>query len=178
MIAKSIIFREFSAGSGKDLGQIMTKINERLILEIGAVDNFITGIILRLKNNNIEYISAGHPGIFVKAEKEVYSPRPLNDQPFGGALLGMNSLIGPYYSTNFTLQPGDFLFLYTDCILENKNGKDEIYGQARLRDSLMKAECPTAKELIDFVLKDFYKFIGTDQLSDDLTIIVLKYIPE
>ncbi len=178
MIAKSIIFREFSDGKTKDLGKIMMDINEGLVLEIGSVDNFLTGVLLRLKGKQVEYVSAGHPEILVKTKDNVYTPRPAGDKPFGGALLGMSTLMGPYYSINFTIEKGDCLFLYTDCILENKTRKDEPYGRTRLLNSLAKARDGTAQEILDDVLRDFFAFSDSKELSDDLTVITLKYLPE
>jgi len=177
MIAKSIIFREFSDGSYKNLGHVMEEINEGLILEIGAVDNFLTGILLRLSGNNIEYVNAGHPDIYVKSGKKVYVPPPADRKKFGGALLGLPALTGPYHAISFTVNPGDFIFLYTDCILEDKNSKNEIFGSIRLMHSLTKAKAETPQDLLEAVMQDFLAFTGSEDFTDDLTVIVLQYCP-
>lgn len=74
MIAKSVIFRKFSEGRDLPLHQVLAETNRELQSEIGDVDNYITGVILRFMENTIEYANAAHSDIMVRRGDEVFLP--------------------------------------------------------------------------------------------------------
>lgn len=39
----------------------MQRINERVSVEKGNIENYLTGIVLRLTGKNVEMVNAGHP---------------------------------------------------------------------------------------------------------------------
>ena len=58
MLARTIFYRNFAAGKEEDLSEILEKSNRHLIKEIGNVDYYLTGILLRFKQDSVEYVNA------------------------------------------------------------------------------------------------------------------------
>ena len=52
----------------------------------------------------------------------------------------------------------------------------EEYGMARITNSLKNIPDASADEILAYMTKDFFEFAGTDTLSDDFTVILLKRI--
>jgi sigma-B regulation protein RsbU (phosphoserine phosphatase) len=74
-----------------------------------------------------------------------------------------------YREYNFTLHPGNKLFLYSDGVPEAMNSKKEFFGEKRLASSLKKQDA-NVKSLFN----DVKNFVGETNLSDDLTIVMIE----
>jgi sigma-B regulation protein RsbU (phosphoserine phosphatase) len=75
------------------------------------------------------------------------------------------------------LEPGDLLVLYTDGVSEAMNARREQYGVERLVAVLQShPELPVA-DLIDAVKADVAVFTGGAAQRDDLTLLILRYMP-
>jgi len=70
---------------------------------------------------------------------------------------------------------GEFIFFYTDGLIENKNDKDEEYGKRRLRKFIEKNYTKASSEFISLLLQDSLEFYGAGKaLEDDITVVVTK----
>ena len=176
MIAKSIIYRNFCGSKNKKLNNIVEKINSELISEIAHVDNYLTGIMLRLKENVVQYVNAGHTELLLKQNKTKKTGIIRSKKYDGnGNFLGIAQLESSYNCLEFKVDTDDIILLYTDCIIESLNNKDQQYGMNRLIELLNNIDDNVeTSEIITFILSDLIKHTGTDKLRDDLTIIVLK----
>jgi phosphoserine phosphatase RsbU/P len=175
MIARSVFYRNFNKLKEASLGAIMEKSNSDMIKEMGAVDNYLTGIILRFGYDTVEYVNAAHTDLVCKRADtgDVDAVNP-DGKRFKGRFVGTAGLEGPYETVRFRLNRDDVLLLYTDCIYESKNSSGEEYGLARIRESFKAAAGPSANRIMEHILKDLYDFTGNRNLKDDLTLIVLK----
>jgi sigma-B regulation protein RsbU (phosphoserine phosphatase) len=175
MIARSIFFRNIKDGTGEPLNKVLEKSNKELINEIGNLDNYLTGILLRFKGDSVEYVNAGHSDLICKrgATGEVGIVNKEEDS-IKGFFMGMVGVDHPYDSLSFTIGKNDTLLLYTDCLYEGRNTEDEEYGLIHLQKSLKQAPDGSAQEVLDYILKEFYMFTGLQELADDLTVIVIK----
>jgi serine phosphatase RsbU (regulator of sigma subunit) len=72
------------------------------------------------------------------------------------------------------LEPGDGIVLYTDGVTEARNPDNELYGIERLSEVVSQNWHKTAKEIQQLVIADMRKHIGTQQVYDDITLLVLK----
>ncbi|MDM8557213.1 AAA family ATPase [Candidatus Parabeggiatoa sp. HSG14] len=72
------------------------------------------------------------------------------------------------------LQPGDGIVLYTDGITEARNPKMKFYGVERLCEVISQNWHLTAKEIQQAIVVDVKKYIGTQKVFDDITLLVLK----
>jgi sigma-B regulation protein RsbU (phosphoserine phosphatase) len=175
MFAKPIIYRLFNKMNSIQLGAVMGRANEMMYDEIGDLDNYITGLILRFSGNKIEYANAGHPDLLYKknGNSSIKIMATDNDSVKGKPLGIFNK--GVYYSTvKFDIEKDDVLLAYSDCLIESMNTRGEFYGLNRLINSLNNIKGGTSHEIMDHILKSFYSFIDRDSINDDLSIIVAR----
>ncbi|MCP4132824.1 MAG: SpoIIE family protein phosphatase [bacterium] len=176
MIAKSVVHQHFSGMQHETLNRVLGKVNSDLVKEIGSIDSFITGIILRLKDGAIEYVNAGHEDLVKKSARDG-SVSVVNNERHNlrGYFLGVEDLEGIYKSMEFPMEKGDTVLLYSDCLVDSMNSSKKWYGIDRLLRSLERAPAGSCGEILEFILRDFYTFLGRNSgFHDDLTVIVLK----
>ena len=176
MIARSVFFRNFNHNRHEDLNVVIDKISSDMINEIGNVDNYLTSILLRFKNNIVEYVNAAHTELLYKrADKGNVFHVKQNGNDIKGLFIGISDLRYPYKMMKFKMMKGDELLIYTDCIIENMNSEGIYYGEKRLLSAFEKSPSNSSQKTLDYILNDFYTFIGSEIISDDLTVVVCKY---
>ncbi len=179
ILARSIVFRRFMKDadepSKEGLNEILQKINKDLITELGNVDYYLTGMMLRL-NNTIEYVNAGHTDLLYRSSKtgsvKIVEPKGVN---FKGHFLGIPDMQEDYYVVKFELQKNDMLLIYSDCLIESVNNQNEQFSIDRLTQIL--EDIPnniSAQKALDYIMKNFYNFLGDKPLNDDLSVILLQ----
>ena len=174
ILAKPVFFRNFSRFFEGSLDMVFDLSNRELLPELGAVNSFITGIMLRFSGNTIEYINAGHPDILYRgAGSNTVKKIDEEEFRFKGYPIGVKSPDLTYKTLKFTAASGDVLILYSDCLLECRNNAGEFYGDERIFETFAAARGDTAKEIMDFIVNDFYQFAGNN-INDDMTLIVLR----
>ena len=176
MIVKSVLYRNFTRNRELMLNQLLQRMNRELIQEMGSVDNYITGILLRFIDGKVEYVNAGHTDLIMKngttGEARIVAPR---NESFRGHFLGVDSMNEVYSMLRFPVQSGDSLLLYTDCLVESRNTAGEQYGVKRIQEVYTGiSPGKTAEEQLNAITADLYRFTGMSGLKDDLTAIVLK----
>jgi serine phosphatase RsbU (regulator of sigma subunit) len=161
----------FSATAGMDisLGQVGARVN-RYLCERTGDDRYATlfyGVIE--PGGRLEYINAGHVSPLVRTTLgQVYT---LASDNFP---LGMFDF-AEYHAGRYQLQPGDFLIVYSDGFSEAHNVKEELFGEAGLRELLREFAGTTAPELMAFIQEGVRKFTGGAPQSDDMTLVVVHY---
>jgi sigma-B regulation protein RsbU (phosphoserine phosphatase) len=78
----------------------------------------------------------------------------------------------------FTLQPGDVLLAFTDGVVEAKNRAGEDYTEDRLKEVFVAHASGAAGGLVEAILKDLDRHRRGAEQSDDLTILVVRCLPE
>jgi hypothetical protein len=145
----------------------------------GAIDSqfpdaFATGVLadLQLGTGRLRYVAAGHPPPLLLREGRVVATLDGGRRtPFG--IGGGELTVG-----EASLQPGDWLVLYTDGITEARDADGTFFGQHRLVDFLERealADLPpaeTARRLIHAVLRH-----QGGSLQDDATILFARWAP-
>ncbi len=158
----------------QSLSDLMTFINEALYsMSKGATTmTFFLGRY-RKADGVVEYCNASHhPAVFLPY-KEGLQKKDLGflDAPPGPAFASLPD--AQYTIGQYTLQPGDALFLYTDGILEMQNSENAMYGERRLFKSLISVGLHR-HALISTVISDFRQFHGGRTLQDDCTLLVVR----
>ncbi|OHD65859.1 MAG: hypothetical protein A2176_03335 [Spirochaetes bacterium RBG_13_51_14] len=177
LLARSVIERTFRAHPREKIGTIMGLINRELINEIGDLDNYLTGVLLRFTDDRIEYANSAHGNIFYRsaASDRVRPVRARGDTVIQGHFLGVKNLDEEYRTITFRIRPGDSLFLFTDGMSVSMNEFHDYYRQEQIIDAIRQAPHGTAREALDFMLDDFYSFIGDpERAEDDITAIVVR----
>ncbi|MDM8557210.1 two-component regulator propeller domain-containing protein [Candidatus Parabeggiatoa sp. HSG14] len=72
------------------------------------------------------------------------------------------------------LQQGDGIVLFTDGITEAHNPEMELYGIERLCNVVAQSWHLSAQEIQQAIVADVKKYIGTQKVFDDITLLVLK----
>jgi sigma-B regulation protein RsbU (phosphoserine phosphatase) len=72
------------------------------------------------------------------------------------------------------LSPGDFVLFYTDGITDALNAAEEEFGEARLREVILKRCRGSAGEIVAAVEQSLWSFVGERTPEDDITLVLLK----
>jgi len=172
MIVKTIAFRKFTEDIGQPLGQLMENINEELIKEIGLVDNYATGIIVRFTERGFEFVNAAHTDIIILHENNTVDH--VGDYEKRGYFIGQPLLVDKYNTESYECAKGDIILLYTDCLIETRNLLGEEFGVEGLIDSLKNNSSKDVTQLVKKIETDIVEFAQTDFLKDDLTIVAIR----
>ncbi|MGA7306214.1 MAG: SpoIIE family protein phosphatase, partial [Rhodothermales bacterium] len=74
----------------------------------------------------------------------------------------------------FQLENDDLIVFYSDGYTEVFNEDDEMFGDARLRECILKNAELTPTELIRIIDQDVSTFMGDSEHGDDKTLVVLR----
>jgi len=116
----------------------------------------------------LTYINAGHNAPILRRVSGTIE-RLSN----GGLPLGMWA-DKSYETGNVILQPGDWLVIFTDGVVEAENGRQEEYGEGRLLNILQGGVAASPEELLRRVMSDLDTFVGPTPQHDDVTCMLVK----
>lgn len=135
---------------------------------------FMTCVILRWNHveQKLYYTGGGHEHILIFHRKN----NTCEVKQTGGIALGMVPDISKIVKEEqIPLDPGDYIVLYTDGIVEAKNMEGEMFGIGRLQKTVEKyAATSLPEELFTRVTKDFAEFVGEQTQEDDITLIAIQ----
>lgn len=173
MLVKNIIHQEFYNEKNAELWEIVNKINDRVIEEKGEIQNYLTGVLVRLYENKFELVDAGHPApILYKKKTGDCNFVKLGERSVGA--IGISGFPVYYESMFYDFEDGDELILFSDGVIDIKDEKDEYFGKERLLEAVKINLGKSAAEQVSFIANSIYSFCGSREQNDDLTIIVLK----
>ena len=119
------------AQAGVPLDEVASRANDSLGRDNDA-SMFVTAWIgeIDLSNGVVTYVNAGHnPPILVRGAPGAPGPRFVRER--SGIMLG--AMPGMKYRLHrLRLDPGDMIYLYTDGLTEQPDGKGELFGEERL----------------------------------------------
>jgi phosphoserine phosphatase RsbU/P len=116
----------------------------------------------------LTYINAGHNAPILRR-----SSGAVERLSNGGLPLGMWA-DKTYESGNLTLQPGDWLVIFTDGVVEAVNQRDEEYGEERLLNVLQAGASATPDQLLRRMMFELDAFVGPTSQHDDITCMLVK----
>jgi len=175
MMVKPVTMRAFKSSDGERLDAIMNTVNRQMTGDLAQLNNYVTCVLLRFRENVVEYVNAGHPDILHR-NGGTRKVRIIDNggSDFRGEPLGFGiNQVNPS-TVSLTIGTDDVLLLFTDCLVESRNSRNERYGMDRVIDSLGAAPAGPASAILDFMLERFYSFTAEIGLKDDLTVIVAK----
>jgi phosphoserine phosphatase RsbU/P len=168
-------FRMAALGSSEPIGSVLQKLNV-FLCESNQSQMFVTVFagVLDLRTGSIEYADGGHEPPYVV--RQVGGAAMI--QKVGGLALGFV----PDYRFQcgkMQLQPGDSLILYTDGITEAMNPGHELFGVKRIQGTLNSAAPGiTAQALTKTLLGGVAAFTAGAEQSDDITLLVIRFLAE
>ena len=155
-----------------DLSELAAKLNDFVYSSSDShlFISFFLAIVDR-RTDEVTYINAGHNPPLVQSRK---GPARLLDST--GLCLGMFPS-QTYAEQMVVLGPGDILCLYTDGIVESRQGATDEYGDGRLAEKIRDLGGLPAREIRDKIFEDVFAFSGCSEAGDDMTLVVVKRNP-
>jgi len=151
------------------LEEAVKTVNKMLLTHI-PTNNFISMLYgtLDLKEMTFNYINAGHePIIRVNAGN-----KKLELISSGLPFLGIDSDID-FKESIMRLEKGDRLIFTTDGIIEACNTQNELFGQQRLNDTIVKNMAATSTELVTEIISELSAYCEGTAYIDDITLMIL-----
>ncbi|BAI81125.1 serine phosphatase [Deferribacter desulfuricans SSM1] len=149
---------------------IIKKLNYEIYDDLEKLEFIITLVYLRLdfKRNKIIYTNAGHPKPLVCKQGEI------KELEGGDPLLGV---IKEYEFEQFeySFSKDEFLFVYTDGIVEAENIFGDFFGLERLFATIKNNCGGSSEEVIAYIYEELLKFIGDNKQKDDVTMVGIKF---
>jgi phosphoserine phosphatase RsbU/P len=160
------------AALGMNPGEILNAVNRELCKGNDAT-MFVTIFcsILNIRTGEIHCANAGHnPPLIVRTTGDVAFITARGDI-VAGVLEDVR-----YQTERLFLQPGDFLFLYTDGVTEAVNEAHELFSEERLHKSLTAMSSRPVRDIIPGIVQEIERFsMGMQQQTDDITMMIVQY---
>src|SRR3984957_8268183 len=116
----------------------------------------------------VHYINAGHNNPVLRR-----ASGPIERLDVGGLPYGIMPEV-KYDSATVTLQPGDWLVIFTDGVVEAENARQDEFGEARLLAAIEAAHTGTPSDMLKRLMADLDLFVGSTPQHDDVTCLLLK----
>lgn len=152
-----------------DPTEIFARLSE-LLLERTHTGKYATACLLMLQpeRHRITRVSAGHgPAIQIHGDGGITK--------HGGGSHPLGLLNGSTYtSSQFDLEPGDIVAIFTDGITEAENRGDEDFGDDRLAESLANHRQKELPDLAETIIQELTTFAEGVPFADDRTLVLLR----
>lgn len=132
---------------------------------------FITAFVAEFwpESRTMSYINAGHNAPLLR-----HVSGDIERFQTGGLPLGVQQDT-KYESATVTLQPGDWLAIFTDGLVEAANDRAEEYGEQRVISVLNAGSSEPPDRLISRLMVDLDIFVGDNlPLADDVTCMLVR----
>lgn len=172
IIARSLVFKGFTSQKDRPLDEVLSTINEELVKEIGQLDDFMTGILIRFNDGTAEYVNAGHTQLLMRRADGSVEEINNKDRDIRGAYLGIDSIVPKFTVMKFAVNHGDQILAYSDGLVECVDGAKRRYGLERLIASFTSAPTGNTDAIMAHIIGEVERFIGSRPLRDDLTALL------
>jgi serine phosphatase RsbU (regulator of sigma subunit)/pSer/pThr/pTyr-binding forkhead associated (FHA) protein len=153
--------------------QTMTRVNLALYKR-GIESRFVTVMYGTLEpDGRLTYCNAGHnpPLVIGKEPGGGFRVRRLET---GGPIVGLFEAAS-FEEETVTLEPGDWLVVFSDGVSEALSVDGEEYGEARIVSVAERHAELAAPEFLQAIFSDVSAFTKGAAQSDDITALVLRY---
>jgi len=114
------------------------------------------------------YINAGHNNPILRRSTGL-----IERLDVGGLPLGIMPE-AKYESASVTLEPGDWLMVFTDGLVEAVNARDEEFDEPRVLTALAMESSNTPQQLLERLMASVDLFVGSTPQHDDITCLLVK----
>ncbi len=169
MISKILLNdRAMIGGTPSD---ILAFVNDRLYAS-NLADMFVTVWfgILDINTGVVMAANAGHEYPAITNTDGIFE---LHKDKHGFVLGGMEGI--KYKDYTFTLNKGDYLYLYTDGVPEATYDESIFFGKENMLNSLNKKKGRTPENILKDVKSDIDNFVKNAPQFDDITMLCVKY---
>lgn len=156
--------------AGAGFREIVKQLHEA-VSRLTESEHFVTLFLGRLnvRTREMEYINAGHnPPYHIAGNK-------ITQLTAGCIPLGMLPIIDIEVGYE-SFQEDSVLFLYTDGIVEQMDESEEMVGEKAIEDKLLQTTHLSAKQITEQVLKVVWAHAEDMSNTDDMSILVIKFL--
>jgi phosphoserine phosphatase RsbU/P len=114
------------------------------------------------------YINAGHNNPILRRANGLIERLDVGGLPIG---------IMPeakYESASVALDPGDWLIIFTDGLVEAENARQDEYGEDRLLSLIGTSAASTPADMLKRMMAELDLFVGNTPQHDDVTCLLIK----
>lgn len=156
--------------SGIGLAELVAGINHYSCSNSMGGVRFTTAFFAELDatTGDIVYVNAGHNVPILRKNSGAVERLEV-----GGLPVGIFAET-PYQTGTTRLEPGDWLVIFTDGVVEAFNPKDEEYGEPRLINLVSRSAASPPPEMLRSLLAELDQFVGNTPQHDDMTCLLLK----
>ncbi len=154
------------------LSDLVGKMNQYACTNSQDGRRFTTAVIAEFdpQSRSFRYVNAGHnPPILRHAAGKI------ERLECGGIPLGIMEN-PPYNSATVTLQPGDWVVMFSDGVVEAENVRKEEFGEDRLTYNIHMGATQSAAIMLQRIMNEIDNFVGTAPQHDDVTCLLLKVV--
>lgn len=155
----------------EDAGEALSLTNE-LLIEESLAGQFVTvmALVFDSQTGSLRYVGAGHESYVFDRNGALKLTLASTGFP-----LGLES--GQSYSLSdpVPLEPGDFIVALTDGVVEAASPKGELFGKARLTDSMRTVAQFSAEQIVESLYEIVEDFRRDKPQNDDITAVVVKF---
>lgn len=134
----------------------------------------LTLAFLYYKGGKLEYTGQHETMLLLKKNSKKVDEIKTLDLGIYVGLTETEDFKGFVKSKALTLKKGDTLLLYTDGVTEAENPDKAQYGTERLMKRFLESKNKPSKDIVDHIYKDIYQFIGSNEVYDDITMLVIR----
>jgi sigma-B regulation protein RsbU (phosphoserine phosphatase) len=160
---------------GADLDHAYMHVNNQLAEDLPD-DRFITAFMGFLDPDThwVNYHSGGQGPIlhFRAAEGRCDWFKPTNFP------VGIMEMDNQQESANLRMEPGDILALISDGVYEYTNLENEEFGEDRVRDLVLAKHHLSMLDLTGELMRVVMEFSGGAKQADDITLVLVRRLPE
>jgi serine phosphatase RsbU (regulator of sigma subunit)/ligand-binding sensor domain-containing protein len=124
---------------------------------------------VQIQNNRIITTNAGMPPLIIyRKNSQTIEEVGLNNMPLG-AMKGIE-----YDIKELKIEQGDTLLLMSDGFAELQNGKNEMYGYKRARNTFEETARKEPEEIVNYLKEEGMRWTNDEEPDDDVTFVVIK----
>ncbi|HCE66636.1 MAG TPA: histidine kinase [Geobacter sp.] len=155
-------------------GKLLAEVNGLLYEDLSRAELMLSMFYARLdiRTATLVYANAGHtrPLLFRSRDGS------FEELDADGLLMGVKRDVA-FEEKTALLSAGDILFLYTDGITEAENESGDFYGDHRFREVIAEFSDHHPEDILAAIFQSLATFIGDKDLTDDITITIMKIMP-
>ena len=170
MISRAIL--KNCAMMGQDAAQILEEAN-RVLCSENSMEMFVTVWIgiLEISTGRVVTANAGHENpVVYRASDGSWTEQK---EKHGFVLGGIETSC--YRESEFRLEPGDRIFVYTDGLPEAENEEGAFFGTERMMEVLRQSSPNSPEEVLGTLRGAVNGFVGQAEQFDDLTMLCVEY---
>lgn len=170
--ARSVLHAKVNAAYSP--ARLLADVNDLLLEDLTRSELLLSMFYARLDINSstLTYANAGHcrPLLYRSVNGS------FEELDADGLLMGVRQ--GVFFEEkSLQMCDEDILCLYTDGITESENSNGEYFGDKRFREVIAEFSHKHPEEIISAVFQNLADFSGHMDLSDDMTMTIMKVVP-